>query len=225
MNFEERAASRKKIKSLKNELKALKKEMLSAGCDKAQVNSDLKELQEALELGDSLHRDYEAAGAHLMQARAAIRKLLDCMGESPIAEVKDSLEGLIADLEQVYHDCSIREDDLDFQSTVRSLKQMAGNYSEGTVGMTGIMLRSELENVGAVLDDASGWRAPDFLALAYFLLHEDGDSLKEMENEQRNAHVLSYSKARFLDGFIGRCQQTGVEGTVRTLIQSYLYES
>lgn len=224
MNFEERAASRKKIKNLKNELKGLKKEMMSAGGDKAQVNSDLKELQEALELADCLYRDYEEAGAHLMKAREAIAKLLACMGESPAAEVKESLGVLLADLEQVYHDCSIREDDLDFQSTVRSLKQMAENYSDNRAGMAGIMLRSELENVGAVLDDASGWRAPDFLALAYFLLHEDGKVLKEMENEQRNAQVLAYSKAHFLDGFIGRCRQAGVETDVRTLIQSYIYE-
>lgn len=222
MNFGERAAARRKSKNLKNELKDLKKEMLSAGCDKARANSDLKELQETLELGSSLQADYEEAGAHLGQAREAIQKLLDCMGESPAHEVQESLKILVADLEQVYHDCSIREDDLDFQSTIRNLKQMVEHYSAGTAGMQAIMLRSELENIKAVLDDAAGWSAPDFLALAYYFLHEDRNSLKEVENEQRNLCVLSYFKEHFMEAFMEECRKTGVEESIRTLIQSYV---
>lgn len=43
---------------------------------------------------------------------------------------KKSLDELMGDLDQVYHDCSIRDDDLDFQSTIQSLKQMAAEYEE-----------------------------------------------------------------------------------------------
>lgn len=224
MNFGERAAARKRSKNLKNDLKELKKEMLSAGCEKSRVNSDLKELQEMLELGGSLQTAYEEAGVHLSQARAALEKLLGCMGECPAAEVREDLNCLIADLEQVYHDCSIREDDLDFQSTIRCLKQMVEKYSNSTAGMQAIMLRSELENVKAVLDDAAGWSAPDFLALAYYYLHEDKNALAEMENEQRNACVLSYSKEHFLDAFWEMCEQMRVETSVQTLIRNYIYE-
>lgn len=218
MNFGERAAARKRSKNLKNELKELKKQMVSAGCDKTRLGYELKELQEALELGASLQTDYEEAGRHLTQAREAIQKLLSCMGESPASEVKESLKVLVTDLEQVYHDCSIREDDLDFQSTLRSLKLLVEQYSDKAAGMQSIMLRSELENVSAVLDDAAGWSAPDFLALAYYFLHEDRSALKEMENAQRNACVLSYMKEHFLDGFLDECKGAGVEETVQELI-------
>lgn len=224
MNFGERAAARRRSKNLKNELKEIKKQMLSAGCDKARLGNELKELQEAMELGDSLQTDYEEAGAHLGQAREAIGKLLDCMGESPASEVKESLKVLVTDLEQVYHDCSIREDDLDFQSTIRSLKQLVEQYAGNRAGMSGIMLRSELENVGAVLDDAAGWSAPDFLALAYYLLHEDRSTLKEMENAQRNTWVLSYTKEHFLDAFLEECKKAGLEEIVQALITNYIYE-
>lgn len=211
MNLGERAAARKKSKERKNQLKEIRKTMLAAGLDKAQSTADLKALQEAIELGCSLRDDYEAAGAHLLQAREAIIKLLDCMGESPASEVKESLKVLVSDLEQVYHDCSIREDDIDFQSTIQSLRQMVSNYTEVAAGMSQIMLRSEIENVGAVLDDAAGWKAPDFLALAYYMLHEERSSLKEMENGQRNAYVASYFKERFMDDFMKRCGKAGVE--------------
>lgn len=224
MNFGERAAARKRSKNLKNELKELKKQMVSAGCDKTLLGNELKELQGAMELGSSLRTDYEEAGVHLQQARNAIGKLLNCMGESPASEVKESLKVLVTELEQVYHDCSIREDDLDFQSTIRSLKQLVEQYSDRTAGMHTIMLRSELENIGAVLEDAAGWSAPDFLALAYYFLHEDKDTLKEMENAQRNAWVLSYTKEHFLDSFLEECKRAGVEEKVQALITDYIYE-
>ena len=70
------------------------------------------------------------ARSHLAQSRAAIERLLECMKESPVSEVKKSLDELMGDLDQVYHDCSIRDDDLDFQSTIQSLKQMVAEYEE-----------------------------------------------------------------------------------------------
>ena len=110
MNFGERAAARRKSKELKNELKDMRKDFLGVGYDKTLVANLLKELQETAELADTLQSDYVEAGEHLRQAREAIMKLLDYMGESPAAEVQESLNTLISDLDQVYHDCSIRED-------------------------------------------------------------------------------------------------------------------
>lgn len=229
MNFGERAAARRKSKELKNELKNLRKNFLNVGYDKALVANLLKELQETVELADTLQSDYAEAGEHLRQAREEIMKLLDCMGESPAGEVQASMNALIADLEQVYHDCSIREDDLDFQSTISCLKQMVAEVAKqgdafGAGGMQAIMLRSELENVKAVLDDAAGWKAPDFLALAYYFLHEDKDTLKEMENEQRNQYVLTYLKENYMDDFLYKCKRAGIEERIQSLMQEYIYE-
>ena len=46
-----------------------------------------------------------------------------------------------------------------------------------------IMLRSELENLHALLEDTSEWRSPNFFALAYYFLHETEkkDKIAEME--------------------------------------------
>ena len=128
--------------------------------------------------------------------------LLDStMRESPMQEVKDSLNELICDLDLVYHDCSIREDDLDFQSTIVCLKDLVMKFGEGSDAMASIMLRSELENIKAVLDDISVWSAPDFYALAYFYLHEDSIKLRDMENEMRNRYVADYYQTNFTEHF------------------------
>ena len=149
----DRAAKGKKSKELKGELKDLKKSLLNAGGEKAYVNEALRDYQAALEQGDTLREQYEEARRHLAQSRAAIERLLECMKESPVSEVKKSLDELMGDLDQVYHDCSIRDDDLDFQSTIQSLKQMVAEYEEHAAKaqteagskLAAIMLRSELE--------------------------------------------------------------------------------
>lgn len=224
MGFAERAAARRKSKDLKDELKELRKHILATiGGDKAKLTNDLKEFQAAMELGATLYADYVDARDNLNQAREAIVKLLECMRETQDTEVRTDLQNLVTYLEKVYHDCSIREDDLDFQSTIRSLKKMTADYSEQMTGMPKVMLRSELENVKAVLDDAAGWKAPDFLALAYYYLHADKNALRDMENEQRNQFVLAYFKDEFMDELMGQFYHAGKEPAVRILIKDYIY--
>ncbi len=224
MGFAERAAARRKSKDLKDELKEMRKHILATiGGDKTKLTNDLKEFQAAMELGATLYADYVDARDNLNQAREAIVKLLECMRETQDTEVRKDLQNLVSYLEKVYHDCSIREDDLDFQSTLRSLKKMAADYSENMAGMSKVMLRSELENVKAVLDDAAEWKAPDFLALAYYYLHADKSALRDMENEQRNQFVLAYFKNEFMDELMGQFYRAGKEPDVRILIKDYIY--
>lgn len=227
----DRSGKGKRLRELRGELKELKKTLLASGCEKAAVAGELKTFEEALELGGTLQTDYAEAVGHLTRAREAIMKLLDCMGESPAEEVHASLDALMADLTQVHHDCLLREDDTDFQSTVQSLKRMVAQYEENVkaaktaTGNTfaAIMLRSELENVSAVLDDAAGWREPDFLALAYFFQHEDKAGLRDMENGQRNIYIQNYLEEHFMRAFLQRCSGAGAESVVQTMIQNYVY--
>lgn len=223
MNFAERAAVRKKTKEIKNKLKELQKALVASGEDKGQVTTRLKVLQEILELGGTLRGDYEDARMHLKKARESLVTILDYMGESPIEEVQESLKRLIVDLEGVYHPCLIHEEDTDYKSTVQSLKQMVEQYSEQTAGIQRVMLRSELENVKSVLDDTVDWHAPEFLALAYYVLYGDKALLKDMENEQRNLHMRTYLHEQYLNAFMEQCTKAGVKAQVQTMIQEYIY--
>lgn len=213
MNFGERAAARKKLKDNRNEIKQLRKNMLQAGCDKNVVNQNIKCFQETLELSDKLQSDYEASRIHLTQALEGIAALLELMGVSPSSEVKNQFSILVSELEQVFNDCSIREDDMDFQSSLTCLKQMLETFSESSqTAMSAIMLRSELENMQSVLEDAKGWSAPDYFALAYYYLYADKNDLKEMENHQRNQLITDYVREHFLTEFLKECSRAGVLG-------------
>ncbi|MDD6058275.1 MAG: hypothetical protein PUB98_08480 [Clostridiales bacterium] len=232
MSFGERAKARRRRKEQKRALKSIKGMLLAAGCTRKQVREDVRELKEMLQLGNALWMDYEEARAHLWNAIATITRLLEHMGASPAQEVRASLDTLVAELEKIYHECSIRADDADFQCTMQSLKKMVGQYTqnvkdaktEAGSALALIMLRSELENIKAVLDDAGEWEQPDFLALAYFFLHGEKEELKDMENMQRNAYVMSFFAEGFLQAFMGRCEEAGIAEAMQTLVQNCIYD-
>lgn len=222
MNFGERSAQRKRARDLKSEIKQLKKQMLDAGGEKATINRLLGEFEAMVLEAGKLSTDYQVSSRHIAQAREAITRLLDCMGESPAQEVRQSLKSLAETLDMVYHDCAIRQDDMDFRSTITCFKEMAPDYGSEPDSRRDIMLRSELENMKAVLDDASGFRAPDFFALAYYNQHGEKDSLKEMENEQRNSFLSDYLKEHFSEEFFAEAGQRGVERQICELMKQYI---
>lgn len=254
MDNNRKALLRKQSKELKKELKDIKRRLFQAGCNKQYIGQWLKEFRETLEHGALERAAYEEAGMHLMQAREMIRRLLAGTQSKLPQEIYDHLSVLAEHLERMYHDCLIREDDLDFKSTSGSLNQMiillaeadssgriAGKKSgrrkkdslestaalQGAVeaGMSDIMLRSELENIKAVLDDVAEWSAPDFFALAYYFLHGKKEMLKEMENEQRNMYLAAYTGEHFLNQFFEECGRVGasdIPGRTLELISKYV---
>lgn len=222
MDFARRSAKRKRAHELRCEMKQLRKRLIMAGCDKSEANRLYGILEETVLSAAELSEAYAASSGHMEQAKERIDKLLEKMGESPAEEVKKSLEMLMAELELIYHDCMIREDDLDFQATITGLSGLIASYGERTTGQNAIMLRSELENTKAVLDDASGFGAPDFFALAYYNEHGDKSSLKEMENEQRNRFLEEYLREHFSDAFWEELKLAHLEDATRELIERYV---
>lgn len=220
----ERAMARRKSKDVKNDVKLLRKELIGAGCEKGAVNEAVREFGEILELGGSLRTAYREAREHLERAAAATGVILKCMEERTSAEVGEYLEGLTGELEQGCHECLIESDDQDFLSSVRCLKRMTAEGAQADRGgMASVMLRSELENIRAVLGDVLRFREPDFFALACFFRKGDRESLKEMENEQRNTYLLAYTKEHFLDAFLKECGRAGMGARVQELIQRHVY--
>ena len=184
MIFGEKTEEQKRVAELTREVKELRKELLASKLDKKQVEVQMKDLKDALELGGNLRQGYVDSQEHMAVARRGLINMMEDMNEIPIEDVKRDLDRLNGHLDQIFHECSIREDDPDFKSTADGLKNMAANMDKINL----IMLRSELENLQALLEDTSEWRSPNFFALAYYLQHEEESKVGEMENEFRNSY-------------------------------------
>lgn len=221
MSFIEKASARKRTRELKAEIKQLRKNLLDAGCDKAVVNAGSKEFLEAVEQGRVLCAEYRLSYMHLKKAQKEIGYLLINMSKIPAEKLTEQLNKLVDHLENSYNDCLISKDDPDFESTVSSLKNVI--RENVYTGMPLIMLRSELENIKAMLDDVTERAAPHFLSLGYFVLHMDSSILKDMENGQRNAYVKSCCEEG-LEPFLLECQRTGCFEHLERIIEKYIYK-
>lgn len=158
MIFGEKTEEQKRVAELTREVKELRKELLASKLDKKQVEVQMKDLKDALELGGNLRQGYVDSQEHMAVARRGLINMMEDMNEIPIEDVKRDLDRLNGHLDQIFHECSIREDDPDFKSTADGLKNMAANMDKINL----IMLRSELENLQALLEDTSEWRSPNF---------------------------------------------------------------
>ena len=210
---------KKKQKEQRSREKEWKGKLTGAGMEKGAAGELAKIITEAQRSGESLQEDYKTSREHLERAQRKIELLLDEMTEEPERDVKKSLDSLIVDLDHVYHICSIREDDPDYGSTVKCLKTASSELGMPDAKISTLMLRSELENIQAVLKDAAAWEAPDFFALAFYLIREEKDTLADMENGQRNQFLSDYLKENFKDRYADSIEAAGLKEDMDVFIR------
>ena len=210
---------KKKQKEQRSRDKEWKGKLTGAGMEKGAAGELAKIITEAQRSGESLQEGYKTSREHLERAQRKIELLLDEMTEEPERDVKKSLDSLIVDLDHVYHICSIREDDPDYGSTVKCLKTASSELGMPDAKISTLMLRSELENIQAVLKDAAAWEAPDFFALAFYLIREEKDTLADMENGQRNQFLSDYLKENFTDRYADSIEAAGLKEDMDVFIR------
>ena len=186
---------KRRAKEIRKEGKELRKDFLGADLEKRFVDSFLEEYLPCLEQACATQEAYKSARAHMKSCMQIIDEILPQMREFSVEACKEKLQTLLADLPLVYHDCLMRKDDMDFESTLQYMKKRIPAYSADDR----LMMQSELENLKAVFEDAILWEAPEFLALAYFLRHERSEQLSDMENSQRNNYIEHFYKEQFWD--------------------------
>lgn len=84
-------------------------------------------------------------------------------------------------------------------------------------------MRSELENLQALLEDTSEWRSPNFFALAYYLQHEEESKVGEMENEFRNSFLERYLEEHLMESLAMEANYAGCGEKLEHMIQHYIY--
>ena len=126
-----------------------------------------------------------------------IEELLDDITEKEPAKVRSELARLAINLTDIFHECTIRKDDLDFASTYTYINRATKEYD----GTNRLMLQSELENMEHMISEIVEWEEPDFCALSLFCKYGNRDDLADIENGQRNEMLLRYYRGQFWDDF------------------------
>lgn len=191
------SAEKKREKEIQQEAKELTKELVSRGMDKRTAKHYM-EVLEGLILAAVLQRDaYIESKKRMATAQIVIEALLVDITERESAKVRGELARLAVNLTDIFHECTIRKDDLDFASTYAYINRAAREYE----GSQHLMLQSELENLLHMVAEVDEWEEPDFCALALFCKYGPREELADIENSQRNDMLLRYYEGQFWDDF------------------------
>ena len=191
------STEKKRVKEIQQEAKELTKELVSRGMDKRAVKNYMDVL-EGLVLAAALQREaYIESKKRMASVQIIIEALLVDIMEMEPEKVRRELARLTVKMTDIFHECTIRKDDLDFSSTYDYINRATKEY-EGTQRL---MLQSELENLLHMVSEVEEWEEPDFCALALFCQYGPREDLADIENSQRNEMLLRYYKGQFWDDF------------------------
>ena len=233
------STEKKRERAIRQEAKALTKQLIEAGMNRQEAKAEMEKLLALVMEAGRQSKAYEKSKSQILFAQMLIEKLTEelfekesvlevhssgecnvVMNESfmqkSIAverkekngkvnqntgkydlEVRERLRKLTSVLAEVFHECTIREDDADFRMTCDYFNNIAKDYE----GSQRLMLQSELENLSYLLGDILAWKEPDFLALAYFCKFGDKSKLGEFSNDQRNEMLIKYYREQYWDEF------------------------
>ena len=218
MGLFNQSIEKKREKEIRREAKEISKELAAFGMDKKATKEYLEVFQELL-IDACLQKDcYVCSKQQMAECRLLIDTLLPDIAKKEANEVCSQLKQLVVLLQGIYHECTIRRDDLDFASTYAYIKKTAQEYD----GSDRLMLQSELENLLHVVEETLEWEAPDFCALACLCKYGNRSDLAEIENHQRNEMIMRFYREQFWDGFERELEDCGVKERVTDWIKEKL---
>lgn len=191
------SAEKKREKEIRQEAKELIKELVTAGMDKRAAKNYMEVLQE-LVVEACMQRDaYVESKRRMAAGQVIIEELLTDIAEKEPAKVRGELARLAIDLTDIFHECTIRKDDMDFASTYSYINKATREYE----GANRLMLQSELENLLHMVGEIAEWEEPNFCALALFCKYGNRNDLADIENGQRNEMLMRYYRGQYWDDF------------------------
>ena len=210
------STEKKQERAIRQEAKRLTKQLIEAGMNRKEAKKEMEKLLELLIEGYRQGKAYEKSKNQILFAQMLIEKLLEeVLEKEDELEVKERLKKLMNVLSEVFHGCTIREDDTDFKLTCDYFNNVAETYEDSGR----LMLQSELENLSYLLGDILAWKEPDFLALAYFCKFGDKSKLGEFSNNQRNEMLLKYYQEEYWNEFGRKLLEVDMKETVERWIE------
>lgn len=206
---------RKREKQIQKEAKILVKKLTETGMDKRTARKGMDMLSELVIAGYYQNKVYAKSKTQIAFAMMLIEKLMEEMQEKEAENIRERLKKLSSVLAEVFHVCTIREDDTDFADTCTYLKSMEAAYDRSQC----LMLQSELENLRYLLGEVKEWEEPDFCALAFFLKYGDKNELGELANCLRNEMLIRFYREQYWDAFERELSAIGMEKAVEVWIK------
>lgn len=208
------SVEKRREKEIRQEAKELVKELIYAGMDKHTAKNYMLVLENMLIAACAQRDVYIESKRKMASGQVIMEELLADIVQMEPQAVREKLAKLADELMDIYHECTIRMDDMDFISTHTYINRAAKTYD----GTERIMLQSELENLLHMVSEIIEWEEPDFCALALFCKYGNRMDLADIENGQRNEMLMRYYRGQYWDDFERELVTIGMEERVKNWI-------
>jgi hypothetical protein len=184
------------------EVKGLKRQMQTAGCDMSVVKKWQKQLDWIRKQKPSVYGEYRSARENLTRVDTAVRRMEQMLTEQEfwtkermreIAELRKELKKLS---NSFHNEFLVSRDDKDFHLTYGSILRLADEF-DGT-NDNRILLLSEVENLLAPLAENLEKEQPDPVELTYFYFNHKDAELGELPAAGKLVRIAAVYEEEFL---------------------------
>ena len=215
MGIFRQSVEKKREKLIQKEAKAFVKKLTLAGMDRKTAKNRMEMLSSLVTEGYYQNKVYAKSKVQIGFAMMLIEKLMEEMHKKDVQTIRERLKKLSSVLGEVFHECTIREDDMDFSVTCTYIKSMAEIYDD----VQCVIVQSELENLLHLFTEVKEWEEPDFCALAFFLKYGKKSELGELANCLRNERIIHYYREQYWDNFEGELSAVGMKEEIELWIK------
>ena len=206
---------KKREKLIQKEAKVFVKKLTQAGMDRKTAKTGMEMLSSLVIEAYHQNKVYAKSKEQIAFAMMLIEKLMEEMYKKDVQNTQERLKKLASVLGAVFHECPIREDDVDFTVTCTYIKNMAAVYDNSQC----FILQSELENLLHLFTEVKEWEEPNFCALVYFMKYGNRSELGELANCLRNEMMVKYYCEQYWEQFEQELAAVGMEKEIKTWIK------
>jgi hypothetical protein len=196
------------------EVRELKRQMQTAGCDMPVVKKWQKQLDWIRRQQSGIYGEYRAARENLVRVDTAVRRMEQLLTEQKlwtkermreIAELRKELKKLS---NSFHHEFLVSREDKDFHMTYNSILRLANEF-DGTNDER-ILLLSEVENLLAPLAENLEKEQPNPAALTYFYLNHKDAELSNLPASGKLIRLSTVYEEEFLQPLLDEVESHNV---------------
>ena len=186
-----------KIKLLQENVHAAAKKN---GVSEQKVNEAFAEFKKLMDAATKFEREYDDALGYAKAAKKDVEYLIDNLYKMEQRDVKNEVKDITNSCNKCFNQYLIQKEKSQLIVACGKLKTIANSFNSATDVEP---MKKILEEMNAEFDAALALKKPHFIAMGYYSLHKDVNSLDHADIAKMNQEMKAYMNENFMKEFKG----------------------
>ncbi len=185
-------------RSFELKVKQLKAVMLAAGCNAAEVNSQVDTFVKFVKEGSKLEGAYNLAYEYAESAVMSIDHIQILLLGDAEKQTQEGLSELIAKLDKIYNEFLFRKDNNALNMLINDIKEKGKKFNPADREN----YKSKLAELKEILQKGLEKEEPNFFTMGYYISKEDIKKLYTMDVPEMTSMLYNYIMEHFMAAFL-----------------------